>query len=74
MSQDRYEPILYEVERGRAPITLNRPKSRNALSVALLADALGEAVVDRDAPFGDGRARFDEPKARPILPTPHGRC
>ncbi len=45
-----YENILYEVERGRARITLNRPERRNALSLALLtelADALWEADDDR---------------------------
>lgn len=45
-----YENILYEVERGRARITLNRPKVRNALSYELLtelADALWEADDDR---------------------------
>jgi enoyl-CoA hydratase len=50
MPQDRYEHILYEVERGRARITLNQPKRRNALSYALLAefaDALWEADDDR---------------------------
>jgi enoyl-CoA hydratase len=45
-----YEHILYEVDRGRARITLNRPKQRNALSLALveeLAAALWEADDDR---------------------------
>ncbi len=44
-----YQNILYEVERGRARITLNRPKQRNALSLELLtelADALWEADDD----------------------------
>jgi enoyl-CoA hydratase len=47
----RYEHILYEVERGRARITLNEPKRRNPLSLGLmeeLADALWEADDDRD--------------------------
>lgn len=40
--------ILYEVERGRARITLNRPEKRNALSFALLSE-LSEALWDADA-------------------------
>jgi len=46
MSGHDYQHILYEVERGRARITLNRPEKRNALSMALveeLRDALWEA-------------------------------
>ena len=43
-----FENILYEVERGRARITLNRPEKRNALSFALLAE-LSEALWDADA-------------------------
>jgi enoyl-CoA hydratase len=45
-----YEHILYEVERGRARITLNQPKRRNALSLGLLEElshALWEADDDR---------------------------
>lgn len=45
-----YEHILYEVDRGRARITLNRPERRNALSAPLLdelVDALWEADDDR---------------------------
>jgi enoyl-CoA hydratase len=45
-----YEYILYEVERGRARITLNQPKRRNPLSLGLvreLSDALWEADDDR---------------------------
>jgi enoyl-CoA hydratase len=41
-----FEHILYEVDRGRARITLNRPTKRNALSIALLEEmnrALWEA-------------------------------
>ncbi len=41
-----YEHILYEIEQGRARITLNRPAKRNALSGALLEEmnaALWEA-------------------------------
>ena len=46
-----YENILYEVDRGRARITLNQPKRRNALSDAMLGElshALWEADDDRD--------------------------
>ena len=46
-----YEHILYEVDRGRARITLNRPERRNALSAPLLTelvDALWEADDDRE--------------------------
>ena len=49
-SERSYENILYEVERGRARITLNQPKRRNALSLGMLtdlADALWEADDDR---------------------------
>jgi enoyl-CoA hydratase len=40
--------ILYEVERGRARITLNRPEKRNALSFPLLTE-LSEALWDADS-------------------------
>jgi len=45
-----YQYILYEVERGRARITLNRPEARNALAEPLLEElehALWEADDDR---------------------------
>jgi enoyl-CoA hydratase len=45
-----FQHILYEVDRGRARITLNRPNQRNALSIELveeLRDALWEADDDR---------------------------
>lgn len=45
-----YEHIRYEVERGRARITLDRPKNRNALTAGLLeelVDALWLADDDR---------------------------
>ena len=51
MTSERvYEHILYEVDRNRARVTLNRPKQRNALSLALLEElenALWEADDDR---------------------------
>lgn len=51
MSNERtYEHILYEVENHRARVTLNRPKQRNALSLALLEElqvALWEADDDQ---------------------------
>jgi len=46
MSDPTFNNILYSVENGRARITLNRPKKRNALSIELveeLRDALWEA-------------------------------
>jgi enoyl-CoA hydratase len=45
-----FENILYQVERGRARITLNRPSKMNALSLQLqaeLCEALWEADNDR---------------------------
>ncbi len=51
MTKERnYEHILYEVDSNRARVTLNRPKQRNALSLALLEEleaALWEADDDR---------------------------
>ncbi len=50
MTKQRYEHILYEVDGGKARITLNEPKRRNALSIALveeLRDALWEADDDK---------------------------
>lgn len=50
MSTADYEFIKYEVEKGRARITLNRPEKRNALSIELveeLRDALWEADDDK---------------------------
>jgi enoyl-CoA hydratase len=43
----QYEHILYEVDRGRARITLNRPDKRNALAWALLEE-LERALWDAD--------------------------
>jgi len=42
-----YEHILYEVENGRARVTLNRPQQRNALCPPLL-DELERALWDAD--------------------------
>jgi len=42
-----FESIIYEKERGRARITLNRPERLNALSLALLSE-LSEAVWEAD--------------------------
>ena len=50
MSTISYQYINYEVDRGRARITLNRPEKRNALSIELveeLRDALWEADDDK---------------------------
>jgi enoyl-CoA hydratase len=38
MTTEKFETLLYEVERGRARITLNRPEKRNALSFQLLTE------------------------------------
>ncbi len=50
MTHLTFENITYEVEKGRARITLNRPEKRNALSIELveeLRDALWEADDDK---------------------------
>jgi enoyl-CoA hydratase len=58
-----FESIRYEVEKGRARITLDRPEKLNALSLRLqaeLAEALWEADNNRDVHCvivrGEGRA------------------
>jgi enoyl-CoA hydratase len=43
----KFENLLYEIEDGRARITLNRPEKRNALSYALQAE-LHEALWEAD--------------------------
>jgi enoyl-CoA hydratase len=49
MSNDRnYQAIRYEVERGRARITLNRPERRNAMT-PLLLDELQDALWEADS-------------------------
>ena len=50
MNDRTYEHILYETDGGKARITLNEPKRRNAMSIALveeLRDALWEADDDK---------------------------
>ncbi len=50
MSIPEFENISYEVEKGRARITLNRPEKRNALSIPLVEElrtALWEADDDK---------------------------
>jgi enoyl-CoA hydratase len=50
MTNLKFENITYEVKKGRARITLNRPEKRNALSIELveeLRDALWEADDDK---------------------------
>ena len=61
--------ILYEVERGRARITLNRPEKLNALSFELMGelhDALWEADDDRAVREGLQR-RVVRPAADPAM-------
>ena len=51
MSVIEFESLLYEVDQGRARITMNRPKKRNALSFQLLSElheALWEADNDKE--------------------------
>jgi hypothetical protein len=36
MTTEKFETLLYEVERGRLRIPVNRPEKRNALSFQLL--------------------------------------
>ena len=46
-TESRYEHILYEVERGRARITLNRPKRLNAWTNRM-ADEVRHAVAQAE--------------------------
>ena len=51
MSVIEFESLLYEVDQGRARITMNRPKKRNALSFQLISElheALWEADNDKE--------------------------
>lgn len=78
MANDQpYENILYQVERGRARITLNKPKRRNALSHGMLTDlanALWEADDDRSVHCvilqGAGPAFCSGYDLAPAPPTP----
>ena len=73
----RYKHIRYEVDQGRARVTLNRPKQRNALSIELVEEleaALWEADDDRSVHCvilkGEGKsfcAGYD------LAPAPRGR-
>ncbi|MGB1686239.1 MAG: enoyl-CoA hydratase-related protein, partial [Pseudomonadales bacterium] len=50
MTEHQFEFINYEVDQGRARITLNRPEKRNALSIEMveeLRNALWEADDDK---------------------------
>lgn len=50
MNYPTFDHLLYEVDQGRARITLNRPEKRNALSIEMveeLRDALWEADDDK---------------------------
>ena len=50
MTEHQFEFIKYEVDQGRARITLNRPEKRNALSIEMveeLRNALWEADDDK---------------------------
>ena len=76
------ETLIYEVERGRARITLNRPEKLNALSQQLqveLNDALWEADNDNNVHAviirGNGRAfsaGYDLTPMASRRPTPEG--
>jgi enoyl-CoA hydratase len=76
----KFETLLYEIESGRARITLNRPEKRNALSFQLqeeLHEALWEADNDTEVHAvilrGAGRsfcAGYDLAPARGTGPPP----
>lgn len=48
MSVASFETILYDIEKGRARITLNRPDKLNAMSLKMQAE-IAEALWDADA-------------------------
>ena len=71
----KLECIEYEVERGRARITLNRPEKHNALSDQLLEElnqCLWEADNDRAVHVVILRGRGQE-LLRGLRPGPGGR-
>lgn len=57
-----YEHIVYEVENGRARVTLNRPQRRNALCPPLLdelaMELMGAQVLQRLAAENDARGHL----------------
>ena len=77
MAMQEFEYLTYEVEKGRARITLNRPDKRNALSIQLVEElrtALWEADDDKSVHCvilkGAGRsfcAGYDLTPARNLL-------
>ena len=74
-----FEHILYEVDSGRAPITLNRPEKRNAMSRKLLEElnvALWEADHDTRVHAVILRGISDDQKSdhRPDRPRPDDRA
>ena len=63
-----FENIIYEVERGRARITLNRPEKLNALSQPLQTE-LNEALWEAD----NNRAVTARSSRAPAAPSPPAR-
>ena len=54
-----FDTILYQIENGRARITLNRPDKLNAMSLKMQAE-LSEALWDADARKDVHCARSEE--------------